>query len=355
MLLAAATAVLALAGCGSASVGELPPAAEPRHAPPLARAPAGRVVRLGPPISALTRDRTASPGGAPEGLAADARTGTVAVGLRRPAQLALVAAATGRVRRLVGLPGGPRHVATARGGGAFLVPAETADRLLEVRARDGRVVLDVPTGSHPHDVAPLAGGRIAVGDERSDTLAIVHGGRRLLVRTAAQPGGVTAIDDGRAVAVVAVRERVVETFDAATGARTGRAAAGVGPTHAVALGRWLWVTDTRGDALLVFRLHPRLELVRRVRLQGGPYGLALDALRRRLYVTLTAGNRLVELPAHGRPHPLRWWPTVRQPDDVAVDSATGRVFVGGRADGTLQLLDPATTGGEPYPQGVADG
>jgi len=32
--------------------------------------------------------------------------------------------------------------------------------------------------------------------------------------------------------------------------------------------------------------------------------------------------------------------TVRQPNTVAVDPATGRVFVASRTDGTLQLLDP---------------
>jgi DNA-binding beta-propeller fold protein YncE len=33
-------------------------------------------------------------------------------------------------------------------------------------------------------------------------------------------------------------------------------------------------------------------------------------------------------------------PTVRQPNTVAVDSATGRIFVAGRTDGTVQLIDP---------------
>jgi DNA-binding beta-propeller fold protein YncE len=33
-------------------------------------------------------------------------------------------------------------------------------------------------------------------------------------------------------------------------------------------------------------------------------------------------------------------PTVGQPNTVAVDSATGRVFVAGRADGSLQIIDP---------------
>ena len=34
------------------------------------------------------------------------------------------------------------------------------------------------------------------------------------------------------------------------------------------------------------------------------------------------------------------YPTVRQPNTVAVDTASGRVFVTGKADGKLQILDP---------------
>ena len=97
--------------------------------------------------------------------------------------------------------------------------------------------------------------------------------------------------------------------------------------------------DTDGDGLLVFRTRPRLELDRRVALAGAPYGIAIDRVRRRLWVTLTARNRLVELTMNGRPRPLRELPAVRQPDAVAVDERTGRVFVTGRA-GSLQVVDP---------------
>jgi len=33
-------------------------------------------------------------------------------------------------------------------------------------------------------------------------------------------------------------------------------------------------------------------------------------------------------------------PTIRQPNTVAVESATGRVFVASPAEGALQLVDP---------------
>ena len=161
-------------------------------------------------------------------------------------------------------------------------------------------------------------------------------------RTADQPGGVTPLDEGRRVAVVSVRERVVEVFDVATGERAGRADAGVGPTHAVSDGGgYLFVTDTAGGALLVYHLRPRLELIRRYPLPGSPYGIAIDNRRHRMFVTQTARNQLTELTVGGRPSLVRRYATPRQPNSVAADEATGRVYVTGKVDGVLQLLDPA--------------
>ena len=101
-----------------------------------------------------------------------------------------------------------------------------------------------------------------------------------------------------------------------------------------------YVVDTRGGALLVFSVGAGVEPTRRYALPGGPYGIALDRVRRRLFVTLPARNELVELVAHGRPHVVRRWPTVRQPDSVAVDERTGDVFVTGRVDGVLERVTP---------------
>jgi DNA-binding beta-propeller fold protein YncE len=157
----------------------------------------------------------------------------------------------------------------------------------------------------------------------------------------AVPGDTATLDGGRRVAVVSGRERVLELYDARTMRRVGRAPAGVGPTHVACLDRGpCYVTDTRGEALLVYAVGDGIEPTRRYRLAGGPYGLALDRARRRLYVTLPARNQLVELVAHARPHVLRRWPTVRQPDSVAIDQRTGHVLVTGRADGVLERVAP---------------
>jgi hypothetical protein len=136
--------------------------------------------------------------------------------------------------------------------------------------------------------------------------------------------------------VLCGRERVVELYDARTLKRLGRAPAGAGPARIASDGRaLLYVTDVVGDALLVFHLRPRFELIRRVALPGGPYAIAYDAGLGSLWITLTARNRLVERAAGSRPVARCSFPTVRAPVSVAVEGPT--VVVNG-----LQVLDSRT-------------
>jgi hypothetical protein len=60
-----------------------------------------------------------------------------------------------------------------------------------------------------------------------------------------------------------------------------------------------------------------------------------------LWVTLTARNEVVGLDLGVDPPAFAArLPTVRQPNTVAVDSATGRLFVTGTDEGVLQIIDP---------------
>jgi hypothetical protein len=117
--------------------------------------------------------------------------------------------------------------------------------------------------------------------------------------TAPLAPGLRAVVDGRA-----------RTLSIRAGSATlASAPAGVGPAHvACASARLCYVTDLRGDALLVFAVADggrSLHLTRRVYLPGGPDAIAVDAARHRLEVT-THAHRLAVLPAHGRPHVLAW-------------------------------------------------
>jgi DNA-binding beta-propeller fold protein YncE len=155
---------------------------------------------------------------------------------------------------------------------------------------------------------------------------------------------VATVDGGRAIAVLSPRRRVLEVLDGRTRRRIDHAAAGVGPTHVVAgPGHLVYVVDTGGDGLLVYELRRRLHLTRRLPLLGGPYGIAADPGAGRLWVTMTATNRLVELADGGRPHRLRGFPSIRQPNGVAVDPLRHRVYVTGVADGVVQIVDARDT------------
>jgi DNA-binding beta-propeller fold protein YncE len=211
----------------------------------------------------------------------------------------------------------------------------------------------VPVGHKPEGLAfDPATGLLAVGLTGPNRLALVDGDtgrtrRRIRLRESPRnlelgAGEVATTADRDHVAAVGVRERALEVLDTRTRRSVGKLSVGIGPTHVVAAGERFFVVDTRGNALLEVRLDP-LRIHRRTQLGGGPYGIALDAARRRYWVTLTARNQVAELTDR---RVLRRFPTVRQPNSVAVDPLSGRVFVAGRRDGTLQFFDPSPCRGE---------
>ncbi len=322
LIAAPALAAAALAGCGGGSRSDLAPAAEPAKSPPAASRPAGRVTAIGHK---------------PEGMVADARTRLLAVGLTNPDRLVLVNMDSGRVVRRIRLPEAPRHLSLARPGGPVLVPAEKAGELVEVSLPSGRLRA-IRVGRQPHDAA-AAGGRVFVGNEGGDTLSVIDGSREVRRLPApVQPGGVAVSSDGRQVAVVGVSERALELRGTRDLKSRGQIDVGVGPTHIVARGRRFFVVDTRGGGLLEVRTDKHdLRIHRRTNLPGGPYGITFDRPRKRFWVTLTKTNQVVQLTDRRR---LRAFPTVRQPNSVAVDPSTGRVFVASRAEGTLQSILP---------------
>jgi DNA-binding beta-propeller fold protein YncE len=327
LYLVAALASLAalLAACGGSS-DRLAPAAEPARSPPLEREPAGTVVPLGHK---------------PEGLAFDPVSGLLAAGLTNPDRLAIVDGDTGRSVRRIPLPESPRHLRLAAAGGPVLVPAERANAIVEVALPAGRL-RSTRVGRFPHDAA-RARRRLFVADELGHTVSVVEDGRRIATLPAPrQPGGLAATANRSYVGVVGVRERALEVFDTRSLESRGKVSVGIGPTHVVGGGARFFVVDTRGDALLEVRLHP-LRVHRRTHLGGAPYGIALDTARRRYWVTLTEHNEVAELTDH---RVLRRFPTVRQPNSVAVDPRSGRVFVASRTDGTLQFFDPPPCRGE---------
>lgn len=311
---------LAAAGCGGSG---RPHAAEPATAPLVHLTPAGLVRRVGAD---------------PEGIVHDPVTGQVAVAVRDPDRVLLLDPATLAVRRSVPLPGSARHLQLSGTGDEVLVPAESANELVEVPLAGGAPRVTA-VRRQPHDATRLASGDLAVGDEFGRAVSIVRDGRvRATITGLTQPGGVDSVGD--ALAVIDVGAFTLSTYDERTLRRTGRVGAGSGPTHLVAVaGRRLVVTDTRGGAVLVFATSPLRE-VGRLALPGAPYGVAADAAGGLVWVTLTARNQVVGLRLAGdRPVVVVRYPTVRQPDTVAVDAGSRHLWITGTTPGVVELVD----------------
>ncbi len=320
-LLATATGC---AGTDEPSPPEELGAAEPGDSPEPDAEPAGTVVELEPQ---------------PEGLAYDAVTDLLVVTVREENRLLLVDGGTGRTVREVPLPGHARHLQLAAPGGPVLVPAEDSNTLVLVSLPDGRTT-QVDVGEYPHDAAQVEGGAILVADELGGTLSVVDGGEvTQTLDSQTQPGGIAAV--GPLAGVVDVADFTLSVYDVAAGSRLDVIDAGEGPTHVVTDARdRLLVADTRGDAVLVAAADP-LAVVETYTIPGTPYGVAHDDAAQVLWVTLTARNEVVGLSTAGeRLTEVARFPTVRQPNTVAVDPDSGRVFVASRATGELQLIDP---------------
>jgi hypothetical protein len=136
-------------------------------------------------------------------------------------------------------------------------------------------------------------------DAAHDRLVRADGGS---ARTGREPTAVALLDRGARVAVLCGRERVLEVYDARTLKRLGRTGAGIGPVGLATDGVQLaYVTDVKGDALLVFHMRPRFELIRRVHVIGGPYAIAFEKDRWQLSITLSKTGQTVNYAAGNRP------------------------------------------------------
>lgn len=297
-------------------------AAEPAVAPATTRPAAGTVITLGK---------------SPEGIVFDPKTMLVAVTVRGPSRMLLLDGKTLTLRLSVPLAGTVRHLQLARPGGPVLTPLESTGNLDEVALPSG-TQRSTKVGSQPHDATAAAGGLIVVGNEFSKSISILKDGVVLTTLPGVrQPGGVTG--DGATVAVVDVGAFTVSTFDLRTDKRTAVLSAGKGPTHGVLASRHrLVVSDTRGNAILEFGLRP-LTAIGSFAVPGAPYGLGLDASTDTVWVTLTARNEVVGFDVSGNmPREIARYPTVRQPNTVAVAPGSHFIWVTGTAAGQLQLI-----------------
>lgn len=333
VLLCLATALLAACGQhGGAPRAEptgpsLPPAAEPKNAPPPGEAPAGRIIPVGH---------------APEGVVVDPPTRIVAVATRDPNELVLLEADADAITARVPLPGVVRHLQLAARGGPVLVPVESANALVRVDLPRGTPEPPVVTGNSPHDAAAAANGTVFVANEHGASVAALRGDQIVKVFTdVVQPAGTAVV--GNSVGVLDVRRNDLTVYDAERLSVLGSTPAGAGPTHLVAdrHGRMI-ATDTRGDAIRVFTALPTPHEVASVPQPGGPYGVAYDPVRDRLWVASSGTNEVIGYDmSQPTPRRVQRFPTVQDPYTLGVDATTGRLFVAGVSAGVLQEIDAA--------------
>ena len=313
-----------VAGCGShgrpaAQLAVVPVA--PASAPSGGPTAAGAVIPLDAPATRVV---------------VDPRTGTVAVALADPPRLLLRTLDGTAPPRQVALPGPAADLVLAADGGPLLVAITAPGSLIRVPLDSGapsRTDLDGP-----------ARGAIAVGGA-----TVVAMGDRLTVLEESRPGrtipgfvdAARLVPAGTKVGVLDRGRSAVSLVDISSGETSPALRAGNGAAGAVAdrFGRML-VTDARDGELLALAGDPLL-LRQRFPLPGAPYGLAYDARRDLAWVTLTARNEVVGLDvAGGEPVVVHRFPTVHQPDAVAVDPVSGRVVVVSASGAGLQVIDP---------------
>ncbi|MGK2868684.1 MAG: YncE family protein [Mycobacterium sp.] len=305
-------------------VDDLPLPAEPQRAPTPASELPGRQIPVGD---------------APEGVVVDATTRTVAVAKRNPNELVLINADTGEVTTRVALPGFARHLQLAKPGGPVLVPVESANALVRVELPDGRAEPQIITGTVPHDASEAPNGTVFVANELGGTVTVLRGDDIVKVFTdSVQPAGMAPV--GNLMGMLDVRKNDLTVYDADALTIRGSVPAGQGPTHLVAdkHGRYI-ATDTRGDAIRVFDTGPRQ--IAEIAQPGGPYGIAYDSGRDRLWVASSGTNEVVGYDmAEPTPREVDRIATVQNPYTLGVDADTGRLFIAGVTAGVIQIVEP---------------
>jgi hypothetical protein len=266
----------------------------------------------------------------------DPRTETVAVALADPPRLSLRTLDGAAPPRQVPLPGPAADLVLATEGGPLLVPVTAPGSLIQVPldgAAPSRTDLDGPA----QGVVAVGGATVVAMGTR---LAVLDGSRP----PRSLPGFVDAarlVPAGTKVGVLDRGRTAVSLVDLSSGETSPALRTGNGAAGAVAdrFGRML-VTDARDGELLAFAGDPPL-LRQRFPLPGAPYGLAYDARRDLAWITLTARNEVVGLDvARGEPVVVHRFPTVHQPNAVAVDPVSGRILVVSASGAGLQVIDP---------------
>jgi DNA-binding beta-propeller fold protein YncE len=214
----------------------------------------------------------------------------------------------------------------AAGPGEIFVA--TGDRIGRYDLATQKLVATYSADGPARSAAVLSDGRVAVGTANGRVL--VFDGERVVARV----GGFASVDAlaavGNSLVALDVRQSMVIEVNIADQAhglalRTGQGAAQLATDH---WGRVL-VTDPRTRELTVYSANP-LMMRQRIPTTSAPYAVTYDNVHEIAWVTLTETNEVVGYDlSTGTAREVHRYPTVRQPNAIAVDPETGELFVAG--------------------------
>lgn len=312
-------ALLLLTGCSSEKNGDDLQTIEPATAAvsPAGATPAGTVQDLGRAIDALVFDPVTNT----TAILTDGGTNLLLQGAGEPRTVALdgravdmASTADGRV--LLPMDGLVQVVDTASGEKSAI----TVDG-------DARSALFLPDGKL---AVGLASGKIQLVDAATGTVSDTVSGLASVDELALTGGDLSALDR---------RQTSLTEIDLGDASLGMALRAGEGATQLVTdEHERILVTDTAGNELLVFTTDP-LIMRQRYPVPHAPYALAYDDRTDLVWVTLTGSNKVVGYDlSTGVPVEKGRFDTVRQPNSVTVDTATGALVVGSATGDGLQRI-----------------
>lgn len=299
-------------------------AATPAVSPPPAATLPGTIVPLPGPASAIVVDDTSH---------------TVAVAVTKPAELLRYSLTDlTRAPGVTALPGTVEHLSLAKPGGPLLAPVATADEIVEIALPTGTThVVPVPGG--PTSAAQFGGNLLVAVPSRKAIDVMAGDSVSRTITGDVNPDQVLVA--GRDVVLLDRVRSAVFDVNAVNGSVGAGLRAGQGATNAAVdgFGRVV-VADTRTGQVIAFSANPVLER-QAAPVPGVPYGVAVDTNHAVAWLTSTANNQVLGYQlASGQPVQKYRLSTVRQPDSVAVDPESGRVFVASADGGGMQVMQP---------------
>lgn len=321
----AVVAAVALTGCSTTPAREDRPTivpAQPAVAPEPATAPAGVVV----------------PSAAGAGLAFDPAGRRLAAIAGNEVVLYTVDGGLKEVGR-IGTDGPANQVVPkGRRGAGFLVA--TKNSVLEIdgdkAGRSERIdgdVLSVAAYDKPND-----DGVWAVAGTAEGTMFALRTGKESKSITGPVEASRMLVHDGD-VAVVDRLQSSVSEVDVAGGKLGKGLRVGRGITNAAvdSYGR-LFAVDTGKNQVIGYTIAPLMERFLYPE-KGSPWAVDYDDTDKLMWVTRTATNEVVGYALNtGIPEQRKVYPTVRQPDALAVDAKTGTVYVQSATGAGVQAI-----------------